>query len=52
MADGILARENLFQLLRTSLISQSGEEDAEESARVISAQTVYCTPHVTFLLRT
>lgn len=52
MADGILARDNLFQLLRTSLISQSGEEDAEESARVICAQIVYCTPHATFLLRT
>ncbi|XP_050306032.1 calaxin-like [Anthonomus grandis grandis] len=33
MGDGILARDSIFHLLRTSLISQSGEEDAEESAR-------------------
>ncbi|KAH1021903.1 hypothetical protein HUJ04_011387 [Dendroctonus ponderosae] len=33
MGDGILARDSIFQLLRTSLVSQSGEEDAEESAR-------------------
>ncbi|XP_030760356.1 EF-hand calcium-binding domain-containing protein 1-like [Sitophilus oryzae] len=33
MGDGILARDTIFQLLRTSMISQSGEEDAEESAR-------------------
>lgn len=48
MGDGILARDNIFQLLRTSLISQSGEEDAEESARVIFAQTIFFSPHETF----
>lgn len=34
MSDGFINRENMFQLLRTSLISQAGEEDAEESVRV------------------
>lgn len=34
MGDGFINRENMFQLLRTSLISQAGEEDAEESVRV------------------
>ena len=34
MGDGILARDSIFSLLRSSMVSQSGEEDAEESARV------------------
>lgn len=34
MSDGIIGRETMFQLLRTSLISQGGEEDAEESVKV------------------
>ncbi|CAG9770308.1 unnamed protein product [Ceutorhynchus assimilis] len=33
MGDGMLARDAIFHLLKTSLISQSGEEDAQESAR-------------------
>lgn len=34
MGDGFINRENMFQLLRTSLVSQAGDEDAEESVRV------------------
>lgn len=33
MGDGILGRETMFYLLKNAMISQSGEEDAEESAR-------------------
>lgn len=38
MGEGVIGRDTMFQLLRTSLISQAGEEDAEESVRV---STVY-----------
>lgn len=41
MGDGFINRENMFQLLRTSLISQAGEEDAEESVRV-SYLHIFC----------
>ncbi|CAH1992370.1 unnamed protein product [Acanthoscelides obtectus] len=33
MGDGVLAREAMFYLLKSSLISMSGEDDAEESVR-------------------
>lgn len=33
MGDGMLGRDVMFQLLRTSLISQTSEEDAEESVK-------------------
>lgn len=33
MGDGMIGREGMFQLLRTSLVSQSGDEDAEEAVK-------------------
>lgn len=43
MGEGVIGRETMFQLLRTSLISQGGEEDAEESVRVCITSNIHFT---------
>lgn len=34
MGDGVLGRETMFYLMKNSLLSQSSDEDAEETAKV------------------